>query len=278
MFRIGEFARMGQVSVRALRHYDELGLLQPVEIDRFTGYRYYSTGQLPRLNRILAFKEVGLSLEQIGQLLDANLTPKQLEAILKQKQSELYRQLAETQTQLNRLETWLSQLGGSKLTTLNNYEITLKKVEPVLVASLRQIMPAYGYLGIPFGTLRSYIESFGASHRHPSFVLWHFSQSDEEDQGYEVEVAEPLDEPIPGNDQIRVYTLPAIEQAASVMYQGSFEMAHLAYQALGSWVEAQGYKVSGPTRQIHHRFNPRQDPNTFLTEFQIPVTKPNIEF
>lgn len=275
MFRIGEFARMGQVSVRALRHYDELGLLKPLEIDRFTGYRYYSTRQLPRLNRILAFKEVGLSLEQIGQVLDTELTPAQLETILKQKQSDLYQQLAETQRQLNRLENWLSQLGGSKMTTLNSYEITLKRVEPLLVASLRQIMPAYGYLGIPFGTLRSYIEALGASHNHPSFVLWHFSQSDEEDQGYEVEVAEQLDQPLPGNEQIRVYTLPLIEQAASVMHQGSFETAHLAYQALGSWVEAQGYQVSGPTRQIHHRFDPRQNPDTFLTEFQIPVTKPN---
>jgi DNA-binding transcriptional MerR regulator len=275
MFRIGEFARMGQVSVRTLRHYDELGLLQPVAIDRFTGYRYYSTGQLPRLNRILAFKAVGLSLEQIGQLLNADLTSDQLETVLKQKQTDLYHQLTETQRQLDRLESWLSQLGGSKMTTLNNYEITLKRIEPLLVASLRQIMPAYGYLGIPFGTLRSYIESLGASRRHPSLVLWHFSQSDEEDQGYEVEVAEPLDEPLPGNDQIRVYTLPLIEQAASVLHQGSFETAHLAYQALGSWVETQGYKVSGPTRQIHHRFDPRQDPDTFLTEFQIPVTKPN---
>lgn len=275
MFRIGEFARMGQVSVRALRHYDELGLLKPLEIDRFTGYRYYSTRQLPRLNRILAFKEVGLSLEQIGQLLDTELTPVQLETILKQKQFDLYQHLTETQRQLNRLENWLSQLGGSKMTTLNSYEITLKRVEPLLVASLRQIMPAYGYLGIPFGTLRSYIEALGASHNHPSFVLWHFSQSDEEDQGYEVEVAEQLDQPLPGNEQIRVYTLPLIEQAASVMHQGSFETAHLAYQALGSWVEAQGYQVSGPTRQIHHRFDPRQNPDTFLTEFQIPVTRPN---
>src|SRR6476661_8840594 len=102
MFRIGEFARMGQVSVRTLRHYDELGLLEPVEIDRFTGYRYYSTGQLPRLNRIVALKEVGLSLEQIGQLLDADLTPEQLEAMLKLKQVELCQQLDEIKTQLSR--------------------------------------------------------------------------------------------------------------------------------------------------------------------------------
>src|SRR4051812_24370516 len=134
MFRIGEFARMGQVSVRTLRHYDELGLLEPVEIDRFTGYRYYSTSQLARLNRIIALKEVGLSLEQIGQLLNVDLTAEQLEAILKQRQATLYQQLSETQNQLSRLEAWLSQLGGSKLTTVDNYEITLKKVEPLLVA------------------------------------------------------------------------------------------------------------------------------------------------
>ena len=70
MFRIGEFAQIAQVSGRQLRFYDQLGLLQPAHIDAQTGYRYYSIRQLPRLNGILALKELGLSLEQIGPLLE----------------------------------------------------------------------------------------------------------------------------------------------------------------------------------------------------------------
>ena len=69
MIRIGEFSRIGQVSVKTLRYYDTVELLKPTEVDPSTGYRYYSFDMLPKLNRILALKELGLSLEQIKQLL-----------------------------------------------------------------------------------------------------------------------------------------------------------------------------------------------------------------
>ena len=73
MLRIGEFSQLGQVSVRTLHHYDERGLLKPAEIDNWTGYRFYSVKQLPRLNRILALKDLGFSLDQISRLVDDTL-------------------------------------------------------------------------------------------------------------------------------------------------------------------------------------------------------------
>jgi DNA-binding transcriptional MerR regulator/effector-binding domain-containing protein len=274
MFKIGEFARMGQVSVRTLRHYEDLGLLRPVEIDRFTGYRYYSTTQLPRLNRILALKDMGLSLEQIGQLLDADLTPDQLKGMLMLKQAEFKQQLDETQMMLGRIDAWLSRLeeGGSVMSIMNSYEITLKAVEPMLVAALRQTIPAYGYLAGPFRMLRSYLAEFGFIKNHASLIIWHFSGTDEE-QGFEVELLEQLDEPVPGSEQIKVYTLPGVELVASVTHLDGLDQAYQAYQALASWVEAHDYKVCGPTRQIHHAFNPQHDPSTYIAEFQLPIEK-----
>src|SRR5262245_12572379 len=65
MFRIGEFSRIARVSCRLLRYYDEIGLFTPARIEQASGYRYYSAAQLPRLNRILVLRELGLSLEQI---------------------------------------------------------------------------------------------------------------------------------------------------------------------------------------------------------------------
>ena len=61
MIRIGDFARIGQVSIVTLRHYDEIDLLKPIAVDSVTSYRYYSVSQLPRLNRILALKDLGFS-------------------------------------------------------------------------------------------------------------------------------------------------------------------------------------------------------------------------
>src|SRR5690242_7307675 len=100
MFRIGDFSRLSLVPVSALRYYDELGLLKPVKVDPVSGYRYYSATQLTRLNRLLALKDMGLSLEQIARLLDKELTPEQIRGMLKLKQAELRQQLEEGQIRL----------------------------------------------------------------------------------------------------------------------------------------------------------------------------------
>ncbi len=85
MIRIGDFARFSRVSVKTLRHYDEIGLLKPGKVDEWTGYRYYALDQLSQLNRILALKDFGLSLEQIGQLLKEGLSLAQLQGMLRLK-------------------------------------------------------------------------------------------------------------------------------------------------------------------------------------------------
>ena len=110
MFKIGEFSKLSHVTVKTLRYYDKIGLLKPAEVDRFTSYRYYSASQLPRLNRILALKDLGLSLDQIARLLDHDLPPDQIRGMLRLKQVELQEQLEEEQARLARVEQRLSQI------------------------------------------------------------------------------------------------------------------------------------------------------------------------
>ena len=93
MFRIGEFSQIARVSGRLLRYYDSLGLLRPVRIDPATGYRYYSADQLPRLNRILALKELGLSLDQIAKMVDDKISPDEIRGMLMLKKAELEQSL-----------------------------------------------------------------------------------------------------------------------------------------------------------------------------------------
>ena len=97
MFKIGDFSRLSCVPVKTLRYYDELGLLRPAHVDRFTGYRYYAIDQLPRLNRILALKDLGFSLDQTIQLLNDELTPAQMREILRMKQAELHQRVRDEQ-------------------------------------------------------------------------------------------------------------------------------------------------------------------------------------
>ena len=110
MFKIGDFSKLSCVSVKTLRYYDELGLLKPAHVDHFTGYRYYLANQLPQLNRILALKDLGFSLEQIGPLLDAHLTQEQIGSLLRSRQEELTLQIQAQQERLQRIGRRLERL------------------------------------------------------------------------------------------------------------------------------------------------------------------------
>lgn len=110
MFRIGLFAQVCQVSVSALRYYDEIGLLKPQQVDRYTGYRYYTADQAPRLNRIISLKELGLSLEDIDRLLHEDVNSAQLRDMLHQKERDLEAQIAQDQEQLQRVRLRLKQI------------------------------------------------------------------------------------------------------------------------------------------------------------------------
>lgn len=102
MIRIGDFSKLSQVTIKALRYYDEMGLLKPINVDEFTGYRYYVVEQLARLNRILALKDLGLSLEQVAQVLNEGVSPERLRGMLQLKQAELRQHIADEQARLAR--------------------------------------------------------------------------------------------------------------------------------------------------------------------------------
>ena len=140
MFRIGEFSRITRVTVDTLRHYDALGLLKPANVDPFTGYRYYSARQLDSLNRILALKEVGFSLEEIARILQEKLTNEELRGMLK---AQLVRAEQEAQTAQLRRERILARLNTLDLEDkMPDYEVTLKPVDALTVVAIRETVPS----------------------------------------------------------------------------------------------------------------------------------------
>src|SRR5512142_3074554 len=110
MIKIGDFARLSQVSIVALRYYDEMDLLKPVKVDPFTSYRFYSADQLPRLNRILALKDLGFSLEQIKLMLAEGWSLEQLRGMLRMQRTEVERRLSDDRDRLSRIEARLRQI------------------------------------------------------------------------------------------------------------------------------------------------------------------------
>jgi DNA-binding transcriptional MerR regulator len=138
MFKIGDFSKLIRVSVKTLRHYDDLELFKPSRVDDMTDYRYYSFEQLPRLNRILALKDLGFSLETISELLKDNLGAEMLEHPLQLKQQELQEQLAQTKERLERVSARLRQL--QQKGTMSTHEVIFKTVEPIVIASARELV------------------------------------------------------------------------------------------------------------------------------------------
>ncbi len=108
MLKIGEFSRISQVPVKTLRYYEELGLINPTHVDAFTGYRHYSVEQLPRLNRILALKDLGFSLEEIGRVVNEGVSLENLRGMLRLRQAEQSAQVLEAQDRLARVEARLA--------------------------------------------------------------------------------------------------------------------------------------------------------------------------
>lgn len=273
MFKIGDFSRLSMVSVKALRYYDERGLLKPARVDEFTGYRYYSASQLSRLNRILVLKDMGLSLEQIALLLDQDLTPDQIRGMLRLKEVELRQQLVEGQARLARMEAWLQAF--EQEVTMPAYDVILKKVEPLQVAQIRDVAPSMEQIGLTlnrlFDQLLQYMGQHGATIVGPGIAVYY----DTEFREHEVSVGAcmPFTGPLSDGEQVKVVELPAVETMASVIHRGSFSTMSQAYNAILKWIEASGYHITGPTRELNLEYERGGEQSKYVTEIQFPVEK-----
>ena len=271
MIKIGDFARLSQVSVPTLRHYDEIDLLKPIAVDNFTGYRYYSVSQLPRLNRILALKDLGFSLEKIDQVLRGDLTLEQLRGMLKLKHAEVEQHVVDEQGRLARIAARLRQIELED--TMPNYEVILKIIPPILVASRTVTIPTNAevpvYLDQAYGEAYSHVHEGGAKPIGPCFALWH--QPAEVHANEVAEAVVPVDHVFPGSDRVKVYELPQV-QVASAVHHGEFENFRQIHLALLKWIEANDYQIVGPYREIYINHDPG-NMNEAATEIQYPVEK-----
>jgi predicted transcriptional regulator YdeE/DNA-binding transcriptional MerR regulator len=274
MLKIGEFSKLARVSVKTLRYYADLGLLRPAYVDRYSGYRYYSLEQLPRLNRILALKELGFSLAQIEQMVREDLGTGELQRLMRLKHAELRQQVQAEQARLERVAVRLRQIEQEG--QLPAYEVLVKAVEAQPVAGIRDTVSAYADVAELFRELWSYLQSQGAASPKVAPVGLYFD-AEYRDQGADVEVAVPLaagdgrGRQMKGNSRVLLHTLPRIE-AASVVYTGAYEGISNAYGALVSWTQSHGYRTAGPNREIYLQGpGPGVEPARYITEIQFPA-------
>ncbi|MEM9818823.1 MAG: MerR family transcriptional regulator [Cyanobacteria bacterium P01_D01_bin.6] len=247
MFKIGDFSRLSRVSVRALRLYDQMGLLKPFQVDPFTGYRYYSAEQLSRLNQIVAFKDLGFSLEQITELLNDNIPPAQIRGMLRLKQAEVQQLIEGEQTRLKRIEARLQQIEQSD--SASPYDVILKQAAAQSVAAIRDVLPICSDIKHLHAELKDGL-------RHPQVEVVGFPQTLWHDAEYRVnnvdaEAVVPVSHSFSGSGRVKSYVLPEVQQMACTIHHGSYDTLVQAFNALLHWIEANNYQVAGSNREIY---------------------------
>lgn len=278
MLTIGDFAKLGQVSVRMLRHYDAIGLLRPAYVDPASGYRHYRAGQLSRLNRVIALKDLGFTLTQVESLLDEDLDPAELRGMLRLRRADLAAAVADAGARLAQVEARLRIIESEG--TMPADDIVIKSLPAVRVAELTAtaggfepdhitpvISPLYDDLFHRLGTanvspigpnLAYYEDAQGAADGsvlvHAGAQVGPNAQSDGSD----------------GSDGgFSVVELPAVERAATIVHHGSMDNVMATIQTLARWIEASGYRPVGYNRELY--LDCPQDKDKWVTELQQPL-------
>src|SRR5579883_164122 len=252
MLKIRDFARIGQVSMSALRYYDEIGLLQPVQVDPENGYRYYELAQLSRLHRILALKEAGFGLTQIIQILDQEISPEKIEKMLRVKRAELQRHIQEEQEQLAHIEARLKSLERGE--SMPTYEVILKSVKPMTIVSTRDVITNFAHKIQYADGLLAFLKQHQVRQDGP--VLYLYYESEYMSMNIDVEVAVPVERSSVRElsdyrgERVTIRELPGENAVASTIYHGNPYMIEDAYHSLGAWIEANAYSVTGICRKV----------------------------
>ena len=276
MFSIGDFAAMGRVSVRMLRHYDALGLLPPARVDPSSGYRYYGADQLSRLNRILALKDLGFTLEQVQTILDEKVDITELRGMLRLRRAQLQDHLALEGARLARIEARLRliEIEGH----MNTEEVVLKAVPSIRIAELSAVAASYdgpdiGPVISPlYGELFKRVEAAGLPMVGPPMA--YYDPAPDSAEAVVCHAAVPVGDVPPGEHGVDIVELPGLEQAATLIHHGAMEHVDATMQVLAKWIDENGYQPTEGkfAREVYLDYDPAQ-PEKGVTEMQIPVRK-----
>jgi DNA-binding transcriptional MerR regulator len=270
MFSIGDFARHGRVSVRMLRHYDAVGLLHPAQVDRATGYRSYEARQLSRLNRIVALKDLGFTLQQVRSILDDKVSLEELRGMLRLRQAELHAQLATDSARLAQVEARLQLI--EKEGAMPADDVQVKRIPAVRVAELTATAASFEPESISpviqplYDELCGRLDRAGLTPTGPAIA--YYTDAPDGD-GVLVHATLPVDAGPGGHHDVTVVDLPEIEQAATIVHRGPMDDVMPTIQTLARWIDANGYRSAGYNRELY--VDCGEDSRTWVTELQEPI-------
>ncbi|GCF93233.1 MerR family transcriptional regulator [Enterococcus florum] len=264
LYRVGLFSQMNQVTIKALRHYDEKNLLKPSYVDSLNGYRYYSSSQLPVLHQIIALRKIGFSLDEIKRV-QAGTEKKTL---LSQKKTRVLEEISEKMKELSVIESYLSDSEQ-----LVDYDIIEKSLPEVLVVSMQKTLKSYAELADYMPEMSQEMERLGYETLHPEYCFNVYLDGEYKEEDIHVEICEAVVKECPNDDSfLTLKKLPMVKKAICTLHKGPYDKLPLSYQALIRFVEQNDYEICDMPREsyINGTWNCDSEKD-WLTEIQIPV-------
>lgn len=272
MLGIGQFAQLAKVSVRTLRHYDQIGLFAPAVVDETSGYRFYRASQLPQLNRILALKDLGFSLSEIRGILDSGITTEELVGMLRLRQAEAERAADAERKRLSRVAARIHLLEGSSMND-TDAAVVVKPLDALHLGTLSQAVESFDDDFAPIFD-RLYGEVFGELARSRVTPDGPHCAYYEPRADGRIDVVAGV--PVPRHhdfdpETIVIRDLPGVDRAATLIHRGDMADCAGTYQVLLNWIDAAGETPVGYSREVY--LDCGDDPNAWITELQFVLAQ-----
>jgi DNA-binding transcriptional MerR regulator/effector-binding domain-containing protein len=266
MFTIGMFSKINRVTTKTLRHYDEIGLLKPEHVDTFTGYRYYTSKQLIQFHKIITLKQMGLSLNDIREVLDK---PEALDLFLKLKEQDILKNIENQKAILLQIRSYCSCIKGEydKM-----YTPIIKELPEVIVASMRRVVENYGTFFYILPDMGKEMRRVGCVCAEPAYCFNIYHDGEYKEKDIDVEICEAVTELKPDTEKIKFKKIHEVPAAVCVLHKGPYERIGETYAFAFNWIKENTYEVLDHPREsyIDGIWN-KESAEEWLTEIQIPI-------
>ena len=251
MLTIGDFSRMTHLSVKALRHYHDMGVLEPAAVDPFTGYRSYDTSQVGSAQVIRRLRDLGMPLDSIAAVLAAP----DLEA----RNREIAAHLTRMERQLEQTQASVAALRALLTGPVERPAIELRAIPAVTALAVRQVVDAADLTewgSGAFDALAAALSAAGLTAAGPYGALYpgdFFELERSEITAFlpvTVGGASPGGGGLEPTGRVRLVEIPAVEAAVAV-HEGAFSEIDRTYGALGEVVAERAIGVDGPIREYY---------------------------
>lgn len=271
MLKIGDFSKLSRITIRMLRHYDEIDLLKPQTVDEWTGYRYYDEAQLLTANKIQLLKNLGFGLSTIKEVLTHFDDYTEIEKLLRIRQMELLTEERELRERIKFIDSTIKNLKQEG--NFMNYVVNLKTIPELYVASVRKVIANYTAEGELWSLLMPEVTKQKCKATTPCYPMSVYYDKEFVESNADVEVRFAVEGKYVDAGEVKFKKIPAVEVAACT-FKGGYEQIAAVNEAIAKWANENGYEFNDAAFWIYHK-SPYEtkNPEDYITEVCFPVKK-----